>query len=350
MRQAAALFALLVLAFAPCARAEVVSGLYEAAVPVESQDAEARDAAIRAGFEAVLVKLTGSLRVLENPDIADAVADAARHVVQFYFRRADPEPESDAPPPMLLHASFRPASVDALLRRAGEAVLPATRPGVLLWIVADDGTGRGLVNRDTAAETVRALNAGAAVRAIPLLFPLLDLEDEFAIGPEQVWGFDDTAVEAASKRYGAESVVAARFVAISTGEWLGEWRFLQGEQPAYGQGRAATREGLEEELIAFLAEEVASRFAIRADLENAERLRIRVDGVESFADYRKLATLLRRLGSVREAHISLLERGAVWFDLTTDSGSDSVTRELGLLPQLRANGAPDENRYRWVGG
>ena len=93
-----------------------------------------------------------------------------------------------------------------------------------------------------------------------------------------------------------------------------------------------------------------ARYAIHATLENTEELRIRVDGIGSYAAYRRLAELLEKLGSVRQARPALFDGETVFFDLLTDSGIDSVLRELALLVQLQPEGDAADRRYHWAGG
>ena len=74
------------------ARAETVKGLYEADVPVASQDEQARAVAVDTGFRQVLVKVAGSAGVLDNPGVAAALPRANNYLLQFYFTQIDYPP------------------------------------------------------------------------------------------------------------------------------------------------------------------------------------------------------------------------------------------------------------------
>ena len=345
--------ALLLLLFAFAAltvRAENVGGLYEAEVPVSSQDNASRDAAVRAAFRDVLVKLTGSRNVLQNPGLAPVLPQAANYLTQFYFRRAQwPPDESGATgQATVLHASFQPVPVERLLRDSGEALLSANRPGTLVLLVIDDGSGtRRLLNADTDPLIATWIGYHAAARAIPLVFPLLDLEEP--ITAEQVWADDEPALAAAAARYGAPVMITGRISSADGSEWTGEWRWrIDGEQGAGGGGAAGIGD-VAAQLVDSVGELLNQRFAIHNSLENAEELRIRVDGVGSFATYHQIASMLGKLQSVRQAKPALLEGETVFFDLLTDSGIDSVLQEISLLPRLQPEGGPQDRRYRWSG-
>lgn len=325
------------------------AGLYEADVPVASQENSERDAGIRRALQAVLVKVSGSRQVLSNPQVAEAVSGAPGRVLQFYFRTI-PLPPDEAGQPgteLRLFASFPPAAIDDLLRRAGEPRLSANRPASLVWLAIDEGTGPRIAARETDAALFAWLTREADARAVPLRFPALDLEELSAVPVDVVAALDDVALVEPSVRYGAGSVVVGRLVRGGTGEWVGEWKIRTGEDVVYGQGKAPARAALAEQLVAGIAESLSTHFAVRAGLENAEELRLRIDGIASLQDYRALAAELARLGSVRQALPGLIERDTVYFDLLTDSGIDSVLQELALVPRLRPEGDPAERRFRW---
>lgn len=331
---------------APLARA---AGLYEADVPVASQDNSERDAGIRRALQAVLVKVSGSRHVLQNPQIAEAVSGAPGRVLQFYFRSISlpPDEAGVVATELRLFASFQPATIDELLRRAGEPRLSANRPASLMWLAIDEGAGPRLASREGDPVSIAWLEHHAAARAVPLRFPSLDLEELGVVSAETVAALDDAALVAPSARYGAGTVVIARLVRGGTGEWIGEWKLRTGEDVTSGQGQAPARSAVTEQLVADVAESLSTHFAVRAGLENAEELRLRVDGITSLQDYRALAAQLGRLGSVRQALPGLIERDTVYVDLLTDSGIDSVMQELSLVPQLRPEGEPAERRFRW---
>lgn len=359
------------------ARAETVKGLYEADVPVASQDEQARAAAVAAGFRAVLVKVAGSARVLENPGVAAALPRANNYLLQFYFTNISYPPRDSGPAQEPgLHVVFPPRTVDDILRRAGEPMLPPNRPATLLWLALDDGTGPRLLSRAVDTAVADWLGFHAARRAMPLLFPQMDIEDSAALTPEQAWALDAEATLRASARYGTESVLVGKLVRASDGSWLGEWRYLGAAQSSSagqpgdaassdgatgtaagitgtssdGSGRAPALEELAGQLADFTADAVAARYAVQTGLANTEQLRLRVDGVAGFAAYEKLSGLLKAMTSVRGLQLVLIDRDTLFFDIVTDSNFASVARELSLLSQLSRAGAEGELHYRWAGG
>lgn len=344
-----ALITLFILLAGPV-RAERVDGLFEADVPVEAQDDASRRAAVRSGLETVFVKLTGSRRALENPALVASLSDADRYLLQFSYKSAEALPARDGTRPRaLLHVSFQPAAVEDLLRRAGEPILPATRPVTLLWLVIDDGVERRMLAREAEPDIVQWLLYAATQRGMPLGFPLLDLEDTLTVSTDQLWAMDTTAVTEASGRYGADSVLLGRMARLSTGEWIGEWRHLLVDQSLYLDARAPDVAGLSEQLVDRLAEAIAERYGIVPSLESAVGVSVTVSGIDSVSAFRQVSDLLARLASVRDLRVRRLEGDRVAFELFTDSEPAGLAQEITLLPQLRPAAAEDAFSYRWAG-
>lgn len=345
------LLAVLLLLAAVAVRAEPVPGLFEAAVPVAGQDPASRDQAMRAALAAVLVKVAGSTRVLENPGVTPALAGASSRVLQFYFKRDTllPGDPPDAVPGLLLHASFQPADIETILRAAGEPILPPNRPASLLWLLVEDESGALLANADAAPALVAVLQREALRRGVPLLFPLLDLEDGVAVTPDTLRNLDAAAVLAASKRYTAQSVVIGRVQKVGEGDWQAEWQQHTGEDMRFAQARGVDVAEIGRQLVDALAEGLSAQFAIAAGSGSGEELRLRVDGVTTLDAYRRLLQLLKGLASVRGVELVLVERDSFVFALQSDATRDNLLSELSFVSQLASAGDPQALRYRWAG-
>lgn len=326
--------------------------LSEAEVPVAGQDARTRSVAAAAALAEVFVKTSGSRRVLDNPAVAGAIREADRLLLQFYFTRLVYPPRDDGPAEELgLHAVFSPQTITTVLRRAGEPLLPPNRPPVLLWLAVDDGSGTGarLFDRDTDAALAAWLRWHAARRGMVLRFPEMDMQDSTTVDAGQVWTLDMQNLRMASTRYGAGPMLLARLSADAGGHWLGQWRYLDGEQEIDGQGETGAMDALAGEIVDFIAETVAARYAVHTVEADGERLRLQVDGLRSFDDYYRTYRVLRDMKSVRRLQLALVDRGTFFFDLTTASDTETVLRELSLLPQLQSLGDSSELLYRWAG-
>ena len=69
--------------------AEVVRDIYAAQVPVADRSGKALASAARDALAQVLVKVSGSEEVLDNPVVAEALPGARSHVQQYAFQVED---------------------------------------------------------------------------------------------------------------------------------------------------------------------------------------------------------------------------------------------------------------------
>jgi len=88
--------------------------MYTGEAPVNSQSDDERAAALKTALANVVIERTGDNGVLARADVAGAVAQAERYVLQYQYR-ANPGGTT----PLVLVAQFDGAAVDAMLRRLG---------------------------------------------------------------------------------------------------------------------------------------------------------------------------------------------------------------------------------------
>jgi len=195
------LLGLLILPAVPAVQAELVGTLYEAQAPVMGQSGDARAAGIKQAFAQVLVKVSGERSLLANPQIDTLLKRASGFVQQYRFRALGSgsvaSPEADR----LLWVRFDEREVNRLLRESGVPVWGATRPSVLLWLGEEAGASRSLISLEQQPRLKATLTRVAEARGLPLLLPLLDMEDRSALPVSDLWGGFETDIRRASERY-----------------------------------------------------------------------------------------------------------------------------------------------------
>lgn len=327
------------------ARAEVVRDLYSAQVPVEDQGEAARARAAARALTEVLIKVSGSVEVVDNPVLAAAVGEARRHVQQYGYSR-----EPGAQQPLRARFEFDPGFVTSLVVEAGVPLWTANRPPVLVWLVIEDATGRYLANEATAGEVTRLLQRAFSRRGVPVELPLLDLADTAALSPQEAWRLDGNAIETASARYGAAHVLAGRVALLADERVAGEWSF---RAPDVRLGRSVEVDALEDFFgagAAIAAQEMAARYAVAPSEAAVGGLAMTIKGVVSYQDYATIVNWLERLELVDRATVTRI-RGDV-LELRLSARTDPA--RLATLIELNDRFAPDyqpgespQLSYRW---
>ncbi|MFY8134103.1 MAG: DUF2066 domain-containing protein [Aquimonas sp.] len=325
---------------APLVLAQAIdpAALYEGEAAVPDQSEEARSAALPEALARVLVKLTGSEDTPLQPAVREQLAGAAGLLQHFRYRSEvavlNGLPEQRA----VLVARFDRAQVDALLGGAGIAFWPGPRPPLMLWLGIDDGRGPRLVS-EAQAQAVAALSARAANEGVGLIFPLLDLEDQAAVSAQAVWDENVAALVAGSARYASQSLLSGRLERAGSG-WRANWLVIDGGDvlrrwsDAGGDAQALLANGASQAVAA-----LTQRYAGLAALGEPGRYAVRIQGIQSGADYARVVAYLRSLSLVRGIEVRSAEDSVLVLMLDLGAGVEALQRLASFGQVLRPLGS-----------
>lgn len=199
----------LLLLLAPLAGQAAPSG-YTGEAPVASQSDEDRVEALKAALASVVVERSGDSALPARPDVAKALAQAERYVLQYQYKRGSAD---DGSARLILVAQFDSVAVDRLLQRSGAggaetAAAPEAPAEATVWI-------GGIRNADDYARMIGYLGRSNFVRsAQPLraradgMLVKLSLATDLAHFLDAVAMERTLGVDASAKTDGADAVLA----------------------------------------------------------------------------------------------------------------------------------------------
>jgi len=316
--------------------------LYAARVPVVSQDPGERQQAFRRAFEQVLTKVSGERALPNHPVITEALSRPERYVAQFrYYSELDPATgHDDSPTPAFrLWVQFDAAAVDVLLRDANVAVWGQARPSVLLWFAVEEANGPVVLGADSSNRLIAVLEDTAAQRGLPLILPLLDLEDRAQLSESNLWGGFEEDIFAASKRYQSEAILVGRAYRLLSDQWETRWKLYLAESSRDWSSRGDALEPLLEEGIHQAAGYIAERFLAADRSTAAVGMDLVVGGIKSLTDYANLLGYLQGLEVVKAVQVKKLQEDRVWFLVTVRGGTSAMRDVLALNRKLIPVGA-----------
>lgn len=351
----------LLLLFRPVFAVEV-EGLYQATVTVSArEDASERQRAFTEGMRQVLIKVTGHEAVFDSAGIRQALNSPENYIDSWvYNTREVPAADPELAPESILEIEidFFRQNVEQLLAANSIPVWPTNRASTLVWVVEESEPGvRRVLGEDDESELIDGLQREAKVRGIPLLFPLLDLDDRRYVDIEQLWNLDDGHIASISQRYGTESILVIRVLATLGDEFLGRAKYSfmgqRSELELYGD----SPEKLVVAPINKAADELAAYYAVRlgGGQQGAVTAHMSVAGINDLQDY---AGLLRYVGSL--ADVSDYEIGSITDDrielvLTTGGQVRQLVESIALGRSLREQESPTRGdggavylHYRWM--
>jgi len=327
------LLCLCLLPLAAPAPAAEVKGLYEAEMYVPDQSRRERGLAMSAALAEVVTRVSGRPDARLRPGVAKAIRQSARLLQQYRYRALPPAlREADLPgdDPQRIFFRFDRLAVDRLLRDNGLPVWGATRPVVLAWVVVEDTAGRRLLAADNPQPLRGAVVEAAQRLGLPLILPLMDLQDETRVSVGDVWGRFLEPVRRASQRYHPEVLLLGRLFRDPSGDWQADWRVDEdgvGEQ--WHSDGALADEAVNAGMLRLL-DWLSARYAPLDQGEAGRQLIFTVLGVHSLADFARVDRYLRSLQQVATVQPRVFADDRVEFVLALHVGVASLVQTIAL--------------------
>ena len=329
--------------------AVVVSGLYEAEVPVPDQSAKNYKLGLAQAMIDVLVKLTGDRNVQGRQVTAILTGQPEKYVQQYKYRNKPVfrDNQLSLEQQLNLWVSFSPDALDNVLREYGVPLWGRVRPSTLVWLVISDNGGRNFIGLEDAQGYTALMDNYAQSRGIVLTHPLLDDQDRELLQAADIRGGFMGPVEQASVRYSPDAILTGSVEHLVPDGWKGQWSAsiagatrtweTQGEQAA-----TVLQQGID-----VLTDLLAERYVQTATYTADTGIEVMVKDIDSFEDYSTALKYLRSLNSVTNVDVTTIEAGSVTFHITATGGALTIQRaiELGKILQPLTG---DSSIYRLI--
>lgn len=276
-----------------------VEGLYSATVPVASQQREERNAAMQQAIGKVVRKISGAKVANNSPALQEELLDVGSYVEQFQYSKLEET--------VLLKVRFQKNAIDNVLERHGVSVWGSSRPTVLVWLAIEEKGRRYLVGEDETAQQL-LLQQAASESGLPIMLPVLDIEDQRAVKFNDVRGLFVERVLDASARYNAKQVVIGRIRRDTSGEWRLNWILLNKQTQFESQARADSLEAVLDIGFASVAGHLIDIYAPKGQhVENEVELQI--EGLADLSRFSRVAQYLSSLDRVKNLQWEHVELG-----------------------------------------
>ncbi len=316
----------------PTVQAIPVFNLYDSTQQVVDQSAGQRQQAQAQAFAEVIVRVTGSALSLQHPMVMTAGTDAAQYLLEYSYTSVDQQGQK----PMGLYFRFDQLAVNALLEQAGLSIWGEERAVVLAWLVLEEQGQRRLVTLHDHL-SMDMLVEHSQRRGMPLITPLLDLEDQSRLPVADLWLLLKEPIMAASARYQPAGILIGRLLQDDLQRWVVNWSFwFQGKELQW-QNQSFDLQPLVAEATDRVATEVAQVYAVSTRSRTSQELDLLVDGVAELAEYAALQRLLLDLANVTGLQVRQIDGRQVQLRLQTQGSRQQLRAALALERRLRIN-------------
>ncbi len=325
-------------------QAAVVDDLYTVELPVADQTTTQRLEVFNQALREVIVKVSGSDEVLTRPDLERPLKNSSRYVRQFrYISKKDDTTEAFEGSRLYLRTVFNQDLLEKLLRESNIPVWGKERPSTLMLISFDMNKNVALVSGDTAPDVVEELDKVAARKGIPVLFPLLDLEDRVILGVEDIVQLNEANIQALVDRYAPDAVLVGQIVGRVGQGWQGNWQLRFGDGMREWSYRTQDREAIMQQAIGQLAKTLATEYALQ-DFSNLEEdVLLRVDEVSGIASYQRILSYLQSLDAVESVRLVLIQGNMLTYRVKLRNSLQDLQQLISLGSQLEQLELPQVN-------
>jgi hypothetical protein len=283
--------------------AEPVKKIYTQRILVVDQSDQHRKQAASDALAKVLVRVTGLKRTAQDIRLKGLLSNAEAYVQSFYYESSkelilyrDQEVQAST-----LVLSFSSKELEKLLRSYELPIWPANRPSILVWMVQDSVAGRTITPLDGDSEMGSLLASVSDEMGLPLVLPMLDLQDQQSINTKQLWDLDFTSIGKASQRYLVDAILVGRYSQTSSGLWLASWSLLHKGRQLLFDGQGQTQAELIDAGLTEVTEYLAGLYSIVTDDSMTNALTMAVSGINNFADYVELLAYMDGLAVVNKS-------------------------------------------------
>ena len=333
--------------------------LFVVDVTVEDQTASVENTATRNSLLEVISRLTGLESVPRTAEIKKALNNAESFVSEYMYTEVlNYESENSASKSLsVLRIVFEPAQIEALLRLAKLPRWPSARDTCIVWALLENHGRRESIAPGETFRFAELLASNSLARGLPLIFPILDLEDQLRVDDGLIWGRFGKKLLQASERYKASCVLIGRLVAHEGGtvtSFSGDWTIVLRNFGSYHREVFWIEEGAKivKETIDSAVDLMTESSVIYAG--ESYVYKVRISFIEDFGDYLAVNQYLSKSPYVEDFSIDGYEEGFLKISIKSVAGRDKLLeffeKEGKLVSDDIAWGTPADPEYstfRW---
>ena len=329
----------------PLGHAVEITSLYTVEVSLDPEDPDAQKNSYRTALIEALIRSTGSSATANAEELEVLFSNPIRYVLQQQVGSNN-----------TLIVTLDGPAIERTLRDSGVPIWGSDRPLTIIWLAIDWGLGdREIISAADSSYSFSSdrfidrnhllrerVHVVAARYGVPIIFPLLDIEDLERIDFIDIWGGFDGPLLDASSRYQASSVLVGR---IRTDDLASpRWTWHMGEQRIDWVGQP-------EQAIEQLAEALVLSDVAQGQHGN-ESLELNISGIQSIHDYGQVQRYIENIRGVESLMVEMVVSNRITYLVKLQGRSNQLKNTLalsGFLEEEDENYAADDPAFEISG-
>lgn len=328
---------LLIIGCYSSAGAVIVEDLFTVELAVADQTTSLRLESFNEAFKQVLVKVSGSDDALNDPAFARPIERSARYVKQFrYLNRTQAGDDGFDASRLYLRIDFDQQLVESLLREHNYPIWGRERPSTLMVFSYDVNENIQLASQDTTPDLIEALDRAAEMHAVPVLFPLMDLEDISLVKIRDIAARQYEGIETMAQRYSPNALLVGRIVGRTGKGWEGDWEVKFADQVFRWKHETPSKQDVIDQVIRQLARILAQEYALDDHSSVEESLLLAVSNVKGIDNLIKVQRYLESLNAVVAVRVAMINQDVVTYRVSLRNAPEDLQRliEFGEVLEL----------------
>ncbi len=322
------------------ANAVEVRDLYLVKLPVAQQGRTVLWNASLKGFKEVLVRKSGSSEILSSPEVQRAYRKVTSYLQRFEY--ASQEDNSEFPYEIALY--FEPRLIDNLIQEAKMPLWGSNRPLTIIWLAVEENFERKIVLESEEEQSLYPiLKENAVRRGLPIIMPLMDLEDELAVSISDIWGRFPSTIKQASLRYPSDVVMYGRINQVGE-TWQGKFGYINQDQEVAFDALGESQQEVIANMMDTLADRLCDKYCVVQEIGQKNELLINVTDISNFKQFKAAENYLADLSSVNKVEVIKVTKYDVLFKLTLLGQINSTVEGIALSQKMIAVEPPEETQ------
>ncbi len=324
--------------------AVIVEDLFTVELPIADQTTSLRLEAFSEAFRQVVIKVSGSDEALQSPALERPIESSARYVKQFrYITRNQPGADEFDAGRLIIRIDFDQQLIESLLRENNFPVWGRERPSSLLVISYDVNERIRLVSQDATPDLIESLDKAASRHAVPVLFPLMDLQDIALVKISDIVSRQYENINTMAVRYAPDALLVGQIIGRSGEGWQGDWEVRFADQIFKWKYRAPGKQEVLDQVIRHLAKILALEYALEDHRRVEQSLLLSVSGVEGIDNLIRIQNYLQSLNVVDNARVAMVNRDVVTYRLKLLNDPEDLQRLIDFGEMLEQEDFPQVN-------
>ncbi|ABO23703.1 DUF2066 domain-containing protein [Shewanella loihica] len=311
-----------------------VTELDRSAIKIADRSQQVKNQALSQAMQEVVLKNTGDRAALSAPLVAQAIAEPTAYIRQFGYQELGGE--------QFLQASFDHSKIISLLRQAQLPVWGKQRPLTLLWLAQENEGKRELLNDSSVLESRSLIAKMSQTRGVPMLLPMMDLDDSMAISVTDVRGMFADTVAKASQRYGSDYFAMVSLDNQPDGQVSYQLSLFPAasEQPLFNplttqSAQVADMDAAVTAIFEAISQYYVERYAI-ADSGEANSTQLTFVEITNRQQLLEIEKYLYQLSAVKSVSLTKLQGITAEFSLQLFGSEEDLYRLISLEPKIRS--------------